>query len=128
MGALMPFGDNYAARRKSRRDISQMVLEGVPWFGRKPCDRGWTAELGLPIEDSVKTYPQGIVFQATIDRRAQIKEVRWHDHVLETSQWTTWNTHAGIVVRAVVPEAPRKGENILGIRYEVPFKRHVDPE
>ncbi len=128
MGALMPFGDNYAARRKSRRDMSQMILEGVPQFGRRACDRGWTAEIELQIEDAVKTFPEGLVIQATIDRRATIKDVRWHDHVLESKLWSMWTTQAGIVVRAVVPEAPKKGSNVLGIHYDVPFKRHVEPD
>ena len=47
MGALMSYGTNYTERRKSRRDISQMILQGVPWFERLPCDHDWTAVLGL---------------------------------------------------------------------------------
>ncbi|MFH1709107.1 MAG: hypothetical protein ABIF71_14480 [Planctomycetota bacterium] len=108
MGALMPFGADYTARRRSRRDMSQMIIEGVPWFGRMTADRDWTARIGLPVEDVVKTLPQGLVFQATIDRRAQIKAVLWHDHMLESSQWSQWTTQEGIVVRVEVPEPPRK--------------------
>lgn len=127
MGALKPFGQNHGARRTSRRAISQMIIEGVPWFGRTPADRDWTAKIVLPIEETVKTFPQGLVFQATLDRRAAITKVLWHDHELEASQWRTWYTRAGLVVRAEIPEAPVRGENALSIRYEVPFKRHVEP-
>lgn len=128
MAALMPFGEDYTARRRSRRAISQMILEGVPWFGRTPADRGWTATIAFPVEESVKTLPDGMVFQATLDRRAQINAVRWHGRELERSQWQSWPTQAGIVVRVQVPEAPRKGLNELKIAYEVPFKRHVEPQ
>jgi hypothetical protein len=37
-------------------------------------------------------------------------------------------TSAGIVVTADVPDSPRRGRNQLSIRYEVPFKRHVEPK
>ncbi|MCW8132546.1 MAG: hypothetical protein KIS92_19515 [Planctomycetota bacterium] len=127
MGALMPYGATYGARRASRRAISQMILEGVPWFGRKPADRGWVAEIALPVEATVKTFPQGLAFQATLDRRATVTQVFWQDHVLEANLWKVWPTSAGLVVRAEVPEAPVHGENALRIRYEVPFKRHVEP-
>jgi hypothetical protein len=53
--------------------------------------------------------------------------VLWCDHVLESSQVTSWTTQAGLVVRAEVPEAPVRGSNTLQIKYEVPFKRHVEP-
>ena len=126
MGALMPYGSNYTQRRKSRRDMSQMILEGVPWFGRIECDYDWTAAIHLPIEPCVKTLPEGMVFQATIDRRATIKEVHWQDHKLESELWTTWPSPSGIIVRAEVPESPKHGENQLSIKYDVPFQRHVD--
>lgn len=127
MGALMPFGNNYSERRKSRRDISQMILEGVPTFGRLGNDIDWTASIKLPITDSVKTFPNGLVFQATVDSRAIIKKVLWHDQQLEDSQWQSWETEAGIVVRAIVADKPKLGDNFLRIKYEVPFKRHVEP-
>lgn len=127
MGALMPIGDNYTARRQSRRDLSQMIIEGVPWFGRQTCDRDWTATIALPIEDTVKTFPKGLAIQATIDRRAEIQKVLWQDHELESSLVTRWNTPAGIVVRAEIPEAPKRGLNKLQIQYAVPFQRHVEP-
>lgn len=125
MGALMSYGEDYAQRRGSRRDLSQMILQGVPWFERMPCDHDWTAVLTLPVQDTVRTLPDGMRFKATIDRRATIKQVMWHDHVLEPELWSQQMTGAGIVVAADVPERPRHGENRLSIRYEVPFKRHV---
>lgn len=125
MGALMSYGANHAQRRKSRRDISQMIIQGVPWFERMACDHDWTAVLGLPVQDTVRTLPQGMRFKATIDRRATIKQVLWQDHILEPEMWTQEMTEAGVVVAADVPESPRHGENRLSIRYEVPFKRHV---
>ncbi len=126
MGAIMPFGKNYTERRRSRRAISQMIIEGVPWFGRKACDHDWIASIYLPVEENVKTFPEGMVFQATIDRRAEIESVTWHDHALERSLWSTWSVPAGTVLRAEIPEAPKKGENLLNIKYAVPFERHVD--
>lgn len=128
MGAIMPYGEDYTTRRKCRRDISQMIIQGVPWFGREACDYDWTALIRLPVEEQVTTLPEGMVFQATIDRRATIKEVLWHDHVLEPKLWRQWRDRGGIVVRAEVPEPPRKGENHLKIKYEVPFKRHTEPK
>lgn len=126
MGALMTSGPDYAARRQNRRALSQMVMEGVPWFGRKPCDHGWAASIAWTIEAAVKTIPECFAIQATLDRRAELKDVSWQDRVLDPKQWRTWPTPAGTVVRAEVDEAPRKGENCLRIRYEVPFKRHVE--
>ena len=128
MGALMSYGKTYKERRESRRDMSQMIIEGVPKFGRQECDYNWIAKLYLPIEDTVKTFPKGLSFQATIDKRATIKEVLWHDHILEDNLWSQKATTAGIVVRADVPESPAYGDNYLSIRYEVPFKRHVNIE
>lgn len=128
MGALMSFGENYAERRKSRRDISQMIIEGVPTFGRLGNDLDWTASLKLPITDTVKTFPEGLVFQTTIDSRAEVKKVLWHDQQLKDSQWQSWETEAGIVVRAVIPDKPKLGDNFFRIKYEVPFKRHVEPK
>lgn len=125
MGALMSYGTNYTERRKSRRDISQMILQGVPSFERLVCDHNWTAVLAWPVQDTVKTFPQAMRFKATIDRRATIKQVLWQDHVLESSLWSQQMTLAGIVVTADVPESPRYGQNHLSIQYEVPFKRHV---
>lgn len=126
MGALMPYGADYATRRRCRRDISQMVIEGVPWFGRVECDYDWTAVVRLPVEDSVKTFPPGLAFQATLDGRAQVRKVLWQDHELEGDLWSVRREQAGLVVRAEVPEPPRRGENLLSIVYEVPFKRHVE--
>ena len=125
MGAMMSYGSNYAERRKSRRDISQMILQGVPWFERMACDHDWTAVLTWPVERTVRTLPQGMRFKATIDRRATIKQVFWQDHLLESNLWTQQMTPAGIVVTADVPDSPKHGMNKLSIRYEVPFKRHV---
>ncbi len=127
MGAILPYGDDYTKRRRSRRDISQMILQGVPWFGRLACDRDWTAVIRLPVEEQVTTLPQGMTFKATIDRRATVEEVLWQDHVLEETLWRQEMTTAGIVVTADVPEAPRHGENLLSIKYRVPFRRHVEP-
>jgi hypothetical protein len=125
MGALMSYGSDYTQRRKSRRDISQMIVQGVPWLERLPNDYDWTAVIAWPVEDTVRTFPQGMRFKATIDRRATIKQVLWQDHVLEPQLWTQRMTSAGIVITADVPDAPRRGRNQLSIRYEVPFKRHV---
>ena len=125
MGALMSYGETCRERRESRRDMSQMILEGVPQFGRRVCDHDWIAKLYLPINESVKTFPVGMAFQATIDKRATIKRVLWHDHVLEDDLWMQKMMPAGIIVRAEVPEAPAYGDNYLQIEYEVPFKRHV---
>jgi hypothetical protein len=127
MGAIMSYGADYTERRKSRRDISQMIVQGVPQFERVPCDRDWTATIRFPVEDKVTTLPQGMRFKATIDRRATLKQVLWQDHVLEPGLWSQQMTQAGIVVTADVPESPRHGVNELRIRYEVPFKRHVEP-
>lgn len=127
MGAIMAYGKNYTERRKSRRDISQMILQGVPELGRALCDYDWTAVIRFKVEETVKTLPQGMRFKATIDRRATIKEVLWQDHRLEPGLWSRQMTPAGIVVTADVPEKPRHGRNELSIRYEVPFKRHVTP-
>jgi hypothetical protein len=127
MGAVLPYGEDYAARRRSRRDISQMILQGVPHLGREPCDRDWTAVIAFPVEDPVTTFPQGMTFKATIDRRATVDKVLWQDHVLERGLWRVEMTSAGVVVTADVPEAPRRGENRLSITYRVPFKRHVEP-
>ncbi|MCK5528575.1 MAG: hypothetical protein KAI74_02730 [Kiritimatiellae bacterium] len=126
MGALMSYGETYKERRESRRDMSQMILEGVPQFGRVICDHEWTAKLYLPITDAVKTFPKGVSFQATLDKRATVKEVLWHDHLLEDNLWSQKVTDAGIIIRADVPESPVYGDNYLSINYEVPFKRHVD--
>ena len=126
MGALMPYGTDYTQRRQCRRDISQMIIEGVPWFGRMECDYDWTAVIRLPVEDSVKTFPPGLAFQATLDRRAEIRKVLWHDHELEPQLWSVRREQAGLVVRAEVPEPPRRGQNDLSIQYDVPFRRHVD--
>ncbi len=127
MGALMSYGTDYTQRRRSRRDMSRMILQGVPWFERLPNDYDWTATIALPVQETVRTLPEALRFKATIDRRATIKQVLWQDHVLETNLWTQQMTPAGIVVTTDVPERPRHGENRLSIRYEVPFKRHVDP-
>lgn len=126
MGALMSYGKDYTERRKSRREMAQMILQGVPTFERVACDFDWTAVIRFPVEQRVKTLPQGMRFKATIDRRATIKDVLWQDHLLETKLWSSQMTPAGIVVTADVPEKPRHGRNELSIRYEVPFKRHVD--
>ena len=123
--ALMPFGDDYTSRRKCRRDMAQMIIEGVPWFGREAADPDWTATLTLPVEDSVKTLPSGLVFQATLDRRATISKVLWQDHLLEDSLWSSWDNGIGIVVRVEIPEPPIKGDNVVKIKYEAPFKRHT---
>lgn len=128
MGAIMSYGQNYGERRKSRRDISQMIVQGVPWFGRVENDYDWTAVIRLPVEDAVTTLPGAMRFKATIDRRATIERVLWQDHVLEPELWSQRETAAGIVVTADVPESPRHGENQLSIRYSVPFKRHVAPK
>ena len=125
MGALMSYGETYRDRRESRRDMSQMILEGVPQFGRMTCDHDWIAKLYLPIADTVKTFPKGVAFQATIDRRATVKEVLWHDHVLEDNLWTQHVEPEGIIIRADIPEPPAYGDNYLQIKYEVPFTRHV---
>lgn len=125
MGALMPFGADYTQRRQCRRDMSRMIIEGVPWFGRLPCDHDWVARVRLPVEDTVKTFPAGLVFQATLDRRATVRQVHWHDRKLEGKLWSWRMEPAGVVVRVEIPEPPRRGENLLSIRYEVPFKRHV---
>ncbi len=128
MGALMSYGSDYSQRRQSRRDISQMIVQGVPWLERLPNDYDWTAVIAWPVDDTVTTFPQGMRFKATIDRRATIKQVLWQDHVLEPRLWTQHMTSAGIVVTADVPDSPRRGQNRLSIRYEVPFKRHVTPK
>jgi hypothetical protein len=125
MGALMSYGSNYTQRRRSRRDISQMILQGVPWLERQPCDHDWTAVIAWPVQDTVRTLPQGMRFKATIDRRATIKQILWQDHVLESNLWSQVMTPAGIVVTADVPDSPQHGMNRLSIRYEVPFQRHV---
>lgn len=125
MGALMSCGGDYRQRRVSRRDISQMVLQGVPWMERLPCDHDWTAVIAWPVQDTVRTLPQALRIKATIDRRATIQRVLWQDHVLEERLWKQKMTPAGIVVTADVPESPRCGENRLSIRYDVPFQRHV---
>lgn len=128
MGALMPFGGNYTERRKSRRDMSQMIIQGVPYFGRATQDYDWTAEIVLPVEDTVTTFPEGMVFQATIDRRAEIEKVFWRDRELKDSEWTRWNSEMGVVVRAEIGDKPVKGKNSLKIKYRVPFTRHVEPK
>lgn len=125
MGALLPYGENYQQRRESRRDISQMILEGVPAFGRKPCDHQWEAILELVLSDSVKTFPKGLTFRATIDKRATIKNVFWHDNELAKNQWQVDTLEMGHVVTAFIPSSPSIGVNQLKIKYESPFKRHV---
>jgi hypothetical protein len=127
MGALMAYGTDYTQRRKSRRDIAQMILQGVPSFERLPNDHDWTATLAFPVEPHVRTRPQGMRFKATIDPRATIRQVLWQDHVLEAKLWSQKTTTSGIVITADVPEAPRYGDNRLSIQYEVPFQRHVVP-
>ena len=127
MGALMSYGADYTERRKTRRDISQMILQGVPTFERLPNDHDWTAVLAFPVEPIVRTLPQGMRFKATIDKRATIQQVLWQDHVLEAKLWSQVMTQSGIVVTADVPESPRHGENRLRIKYDVPFQRHVVP-
>ena len=104
-----------------------MIIEGVPHFGRGAADRDWTAAVAFPVEDVVKTLPDGIAVQATIDRRADVKEVKWNGKVLEHGAWRTWTDEVGVVVRAEISEPPVKGENGLAVRYEVPFKRHAEP-
>jgi hypothetical protein len=125
MGAVLPLGSDYTTRRKCRRDISRMILEGVPRLGRETCDHDWTARVSFPVEDAVKTFPHGLVVKATIDRRATIRGVYWQDHKLEESLWTVTPGLGGLVVRAEVPEPPSRGSNMLSIKYEVTFKRHV---
>lgn len=127
MGALMPLGTDYTTRRKCRRDISRMIVEGVPHFGRRACDHDWTAVVAFPVEDAVRTLPAAIVLQATLDRRAEVVGVRWNGEALEPEAWCHWYDGTGLVVRAEVNEPPRKGENKLEISYAVPFKRHVEP-
>jgi hypothetical protein len=127
MAALMPLGATYEERRRCRRDISEMIVQGVPVFERLACDRDWTAVIYLPVEDSVRTFPKGMRFKATLHRSAVVKDVMWHDRRLEPALWRQAITPAGIVVTADVPEPPRRGANYLKIRYEVPFKRHVEP-
>jgi len=125
MGALMPWGADYTQRRQCRRAMAMMINEGVPWFGREARDDGWVARIRLPIEDTVRTFPPGMVFQATLDRRAVPREVRWNDCKLAEDQWTIASGTGGLIVRAEVPQPPQPGQNILSILYEVPFRRHV---
>ncbi|PCJ56105.1 MAG: hypothetical protein COA79_19990 [Planctomycetota bacterium] len=127
MGALMSSGDDYSARRKSRRDCSQMILEGVPWFGRIENDYDWNAIIELPINDDVKTLPDTLSFKLLLDKRAEIKNVLWQDHNLEDNLWSIEETVEGKIVRAKVPEAPKIGKNFLKVQYDSPFKRHVQP-
>lgn len=103
-----------------------MINEGVPWFGRMAGDPDWTAVIRLPVEPAVKTLPEGLVLQATIDRRAEVREVRWNGAELASNHWQTWRDGIGIVVRAEIHAPPPKQENRLEIRYSVPFKRHVE--
>jgi hypothetical protein len=128
MGALMPYGADYTTRRKSRRDIAGMIVQGVPWFGRMPNDHNWNAVIRLPVENHVTTFPKAMRFKATIDRRATIRQVLWQDHALEAALWSQKMTPAGIVVTADVPEPPHHGDNDLTIQYTAPFKRHVEPK
>ena len=116
----------YLAERNIADVVMVDIIEGVPQFGRVECDYDWTAVIRLPVEDSVKTFPPALAFQATLDGRAQIRQVLWQDHVLEGDLWSVRREQAGLVVRAEVPEPPRRGENLLSIVYEVPFKRHVE--
>lgn len=125
MGALFSHGDDYQKRRESRRDISQMILEGVPKFGRMPCDHDWEAVLELPLTNNVKTIPKGLIFRATIDHRATIENVFWNDKKLEKYSWNIEKVNMGQVVTAAIDEAPTIGTNQLKIKYTVPFKRHV---
>lgn len=125
MGALMPYGENYQQRRESRRDISQMIIEGVPSFGRKPCDHQWEAILELVLLDTVKTFPKGLTFRATIDKRAEIKKVYWQNSELDEKQWKVNTLEMGHVVTVFIAESPSIGVNQLKIKYESPFKRHV---
>ena len=125
MGALLSYGNNYDERRESRRDMSQMIIEGVPSFGRKSCDHNWVGTIELPIDQSVKTFPVGLTFKATFDKRVNIKKVTWHDHTLESSQWKVENSPAGQIVTAIIHEKPKHGKNELNIYYDSPFKRHV---
>lgn len=127
MGALMSSGDNYSARRKSRRDCSQMIVEGVPWFGRVENDYNWEAVIRLPVNEDVKTLPEALSFKLLLDKRVSIKKVLWHDHELEEECWSIEETTEGHLIRATISEAPKKGENIFKVKYDAPFKRHVEP-
>lgn len=128
MGAIFPYGENYQERRESRKDISQMIMEGVPTFGRKACDHNWEAVVHLPLTEKVKTLPKGLVFRATIDKRASIKGVLWNGNQIEKNKWKIENFDMGQVVTAVIDGSPNIGENELVITYDVPFKRHVTVE
>lgn len=125
MGALLSYGENYEERRLNRRDVSQMIMEGVPTFGRKSCDNNWVATIELPIEAHVKTLPKGMIFRAALDKRVSIKKVTWFDHNLENKFWKIDQFDFGQVVTATIHEKPKHGSNQLQIHYESPFKRHV---
>lgn len=126
MGSLFSYGSNYQERRESRREMSQMILEGVTHFGRKACDHHWEAVLELPLNEGVKTRPKGLTFRATIDKRAKINGVYWGDHKLEDKFYSIESFNMGNVVTANIHESPKIGINQLKIKYEVPFKRHVE--
>jgi len=132
MGALMPYGGDYDIRRKNRALATKMIYEGVPFFGRDAYDKGHVARVTMPVEEKVKTFPQGIVVQLTIDRRAVAKEVCWNGRRLEKDKpgngWSVRAQFNGIVVRAEIPEPPKHGKNVLEVVYDAPFKPHVNPE
>ena len=125
MGALLSYGNDYEKRRKSRKAMTQMILEGVPRFGRKACDHHWQAVIELPLNKEVNTLPEGLTFRATLDRRAEVKSVFWGDQCLEDHLWNLDKINMGMIVTANIPESPKIGLNQLKINYETPFKRHV---
>jgi len=125
MGAVLPLGRDYTTRRTCRRAIARMLVEGVSRLGREACDHDWTARISFPVDAAVRTFPPGLVCKATLDRRATVLGVYWQDHKLEDALWSATPGIGGVVVRAEIPEPPRHGQNMLSIRYEVPYQRHV---
>ena len=125
MAAILSYGNNYDERRISRRDISQMIYQGVSNFGRNTCDHNWVGIIEFPVAENVKSIPNGMTFKATFDHRVEIKKVAWQDHVLESNLWKIERLASGQVVTAFVPEKPKYGVNQLSVHYDSPFKRHV---
>jgi hypothetical protein len=130
MGALMPYGPDYAARRKNRALSARMIREGVPNFARGAADKGGVAHITTTLEPSVTTRPSGIAVQLAIDRRAQVRDVKWNGKPRpQTSSgdgWRSWMNELGLVVRAEIGEPPVIGANSLEVSYQVPFKPHVE--
>jgi hypothetical protein len=131
----MPFGATYHTRRVNRDLLMQAIRQDYCDFGRAHSDTGHAATLTLTLGPKVTAFAEGVVFQAALDPRARLREVRreWPDGSSEKlgpdvrHGYTIWEQDGIPMVRVSVAQPPMHGANRVIIAYDAPFKPHVAP-